>query len=146
MRGHESRILKVAGCGWCAWQSAHRGDVGPNPTDRGKPGTKRIVLADEQGGPLAAVIAGAKVDDTKLLDATLAAVVIDRSAATDQEQQHCLDKGHDNLTGHAAVAKKDYVSHIRCIGKDATARKHKKSKPHRWVVERTLGCRTASPC
>ena len=94
---------------------------------------------DEQGGPLAAVIAGANVHDTKLLDATLAAVVIDRPAVVDQEQHLCLDKGYDNPTGHAAVAKHDYVPHIRRIGEDATARRHKKSKPRRWVVERTLG-------
>ena len=50
----------------------------------------------------------------------------------------CLDKGYDNPAGHATVAKHEYVPHIRRIGEDATARKHKKSKPRRWVVERTL--------
>ena len=89
-------------------------------------------------GPLAAVIAGANVHDTKLLDATLTAVVVERPAVADQEQHLCLDKGYDNPTGHAAVAKHHYVSHIRRIGEDATARRHKKSKPRRWVVERTL--------
>ena len=93
---------------------------------------------DEQGGPLAAVIDGANVPDTKLLDATLTAVVVERPASANQEQHLCLDKGYDNPTGHAAVAKHDYVPHIRRIGEDATARRHKKSKPRRWVVERTL--------
>ena len=40
---------------------------GPNPTDRAKMGTKKSVLVDEEGGPLAAVIDGANVHDTKLL-------------------------------------------------------------------------------
>ena len=40
------------------WPSAFWGDhVGPNPTDRGKPGTKRSVLTEADGGPLAVVVA-----------------------------------------------------------------------------------------
>ena len=71
--------------------------------------------------------------------AYVTAVVIDRPAVADQEQHLCLDKGYDNPTGHASVVKYDYVPHIRRIGEDATARKHKQGKPRRWVVERTLG-------
>ena len=94
---------------------------------------------DEQGGPLAAVIAGANGPDTKLLAATLAAVVLDRPAVADQEQHLCLDQGDDNPTDHAAIAKQHDVPHIRRIGEEAKARKHQKSKPRRWVVECTLG-------
>src|SRR4051794_24302339 len=79
----------VAACGelggvdW-AWQSAggvlgkarHGGDkVGPNPTDRGKNGSKRSVLAEADGGPLAVVVAPANVNDQKLLAETIEAVV-----------------------------------------------------------------------
>ena len=49
--------------------------MGKNPTDRGKPGTKKSLLVDEQGGPLAAVIDGANVPDCNLLKATIEAVV-----------------------------------------------------------------------
>jgi putative transposase len=122
----------------CARPGSGGKKTGPNPTDRGKPGTKRSLLVDEQGGPLAAVIDGANVHDTKLLDATLNAIVIDRPDPEDQEQHLCLDKGYDNPTGHAAVAEHQYVPHIRRIGEEATARRHKKHKPRRWVVERTL--------
>ena len=94
---------------------------------------------DEQGGPLAVVIDGANVHDTKLLDATLSAIVVDRPDPEDHEQHLCLDEGYDNPTGKAAVEKHQYVPHIRRIGEEAKARKHKKSKPRRWVVERTLG-------
>ena len=129
------------------WQSADGamckarfgGKTGRNPTDRGKPGTKRSVLVDEHGGPLAVVIAGANGPDTKLLDAMLAAIVIDRPDPNEHEQHLCLDKGDDNSTGTAAVKKHQYVPHIRRIGEESKARKHKKSKPRRWVVERTLG-------
>ena len=97
------------------------------------------MLVDEQGGPLAAVIAGANGPDTKLLAATLAAVVLERPAVADQEPHLCLDQGDDNPTGRAAVAQQHDVPHIRRLGEDATARKHQQSKPRRRVVERTLG-------
>ena len=35
--------------------------IGPNPTDRGKAGTKRSLLVDGEGGPLSIVVAGARV-------------------------------------------------------------------------------------
>ena len=62
------------------WQSADGamckarlgGDcIGPNPTDRGKNGTKRSIIVDESGGPLGIVISGANVHDTKLLQRTI---------------------------------------------------------------------------
>ena len=37
--------------------------IGPNPTDRGKAGTKRSLLVDGEGGPLSIVVAGANVHD-----------------------------------------------------------------------------------
>lgn len=40
--------------------------TGPNPTDRGKLGTKRSCLVDAVGIPLAICVAGANVHDMKL--------------------------------------------------------------------------------
>ncbi len=60
------------------------------------------------------VVAGANVHDTKLLKATLEAVVAERPLPTQQSPQHlCLDKGYDNPTGHGTVAEYDYQPHIR---------------------------------
>ena len=56
--------------------------MGKNPTDRGKNGTKRSVLVDEQGGPLGLVIDGANRHDTKLLRATIEAIVVERPKPT----------------------------------------------------------------
>ncbi len=48
-------------------QGAFWGDlIGPNPTDRGKAGAKRILLVDGEGGPLSIVVVGANVHDAKL--------------------------------------------------------------------------------
>jgi putative transposase len=122
-------------------QGSFGGDlIGRNPTDRGKPGTKRSILVEESGGPLSVVVAGANVHDTKLLDATLKAVVVQRPKPTIESPQNlCLDKGYDNPTGHHSVAEHEYVGHIRRIGEEKLDESgNKKCPARRWVVERTL--------
>lgn len=94
-------------------------EVGPNPTDRAKKGSKKSILTDRHGGPLAVVVAGANVVDAKLLDPTLEAIVVQRPKPTKKKPQHlCLDKGYDNPTGEAAVEKHHYIGHIRRIGEE----------------------------
>ena len=112
--------------------------IGPNPTDRAKAGTKKSILVEAGGGPLSVVVAGANVHDTKLLRATLEAVVVERP--TEETPQHlCLDKAYDNPTGHGTVAEYDYQPHIRRIGEEKLDDSgHKRLPARRWVVERTL--------
>lgn len=100
---------------------------------------KKSLLVEADGGPLAVVVAGANVHDTKLLAATLDAVVIERPQPTEEEPQNlCLDKGYDNPTGRQAVADHGYVPHIRPIGETAVPEGEKRYPARRWVVERTL--------
>jgi putative transposase len=87
------------------------------------------------------VIAGANVHDTKLLAATLEAVVVARPQPTRERPQHlCLDLGYDNPTGAAAVASHHYLPHLRRIGLEKLdlATREKRFPARRWVVERTL--------
>ena len=116
------------------------GAVGPNPTDRGKAGTKKSLIVEAQGGPLGAVIAGANVPDCKLLDHTIEAIVIDRPDVTEGAPQHlCLDKGFDNPSGRDAAERHGYTPHIRRIGEEKRPCDGAKGRrPRRWVVERTL--------
>ncbi len=102
---------------------------------------KRSLLVEATGGPLAAVVAAANVHDTKLLAATLGAVIVPRPQPTPEAPQHlCLDKAYDNPTGHAAAAAHAYVPHIRRIGEEKLDAAGKPRYPaRRWVVERTLG-------
>ena len=86
------------------------------------------------------MVAGANVHDTKLLEATLEAIVVQRPQPTDEAPQHlCLDKGYDNPTGHQAAAAYGYQAHIRRIGEEKLDSSGEKTQPaRRWVVERTL--------
>ena len=123
------------------WARHVLGDlIGPNPTDRGKAGTKRSLLVDGEGGPLSIVVAGANVHDAKLLEATLDAIVVVRPQPTEEEPQHlCLDKGYDNPSGRGAAAGHGYREHIRRIGEEKLDASGDKRYPaRRWVVERTL--------
>jgi putative transposase len=139
---------QLGGVDW-QWQSADAAmakarfggdETGPNPTDRAKPGTKRSVLVEIDGGPLAVVIGGANVHDCKLLEATLDAIVVERPNPQNVEQHLCLDKGYDNPTGRDAANKHNYIPHIRRIGEEKLDEQQQKRYPaRRWVVERTLG-------
>ena len=107
------------------------------------------MIVEAEGGPLGIVVAGANVHDTKLLEKTIDAIVVDRPEPTRKKPQHlCLDKGYDNPTGHTTVEKKNYTPHIRRIGEEKLDNKGRGStelaevKRHparRWVVERTIG-------
>jgi len=86
-------------------------------------------------------IAGANVHDTKLLAATLDAIVVARPTPTpERPQQLCLDLGYDKPTGAMAVESHHYVAHLRRIRLEnldlATGEQHFPAR--RWVVERTL--------
>jgi putative transposase len=114
--------------------------VGPNPTDRGKNGTKRSLIVEADGGPLGCVVAGANVNDHKLLEATIQAIVVERPDPKRHEQHLCLDKGYDNTTGYEVAESRRYTPHIRMIGQEKLDEEKRKRHPaRRWVVERTLG-------
>jgi putative transposase len=113
--------------------------VGKNPTDRGKPGTKKSLLVEGDGGPLGAVIAGANVPDFKLLDETIRAVVVERPDSDEGEQHLGLDAGYDNETSREVVAEHGYVGHIRPAREGPRPKRRPgRRKARRWVVERTL--------
>ena len=98
------------------------------------------MIVEADGGPLGVALAGANVHDTKLLEQTIEAIVVDRPQPTTAAKQHlCLDKAYDNPTGHATAQEQDYTPHIRRIGQEKMDEKKRKRLPaRRWVVERTL--------
>jgi putative transposase len=115
------------------------GKRGPNPTDRAKAGTKKSLHVEAAGGPLGVEIEGANVHDTKLLEPTLEATVIERPDPAQFPQHLCLDKAYDNPTGESACEAAGYLPHIRRIGEEKLDAAGEKTHPaRRWVVERTL--------
>jgi putative transposase len=128
--------VEVAGRGRLAREGAVRGlDVGPNPTDRAKNGTKTNILVEGQGGPLAALIAPANRNDAKCLEDLLNSIVVERP----EEDEHLLlDKGYDNPAGRTTAAAHDYIPHIQAIREETRKRQPGRRKPRRWVVERTF--------
>ncbi|WP_205833115.1 IS5 family transposase [Azohydromonas caseinilytica] len=113
--------------------------TGPNPTDRGKEGTKRSTLTDAAGMPIAMEVAGANRHDMKLTRATLSAIVIPRPIPIyDEPQRLCLDKGFDYDEVRDIVLEFGFTAHIRTRGEEAKAMKKQAGfKARRWVVERT---------
>ncbi len=111
--------------------------TGANPTDRGKKGTKRSLLADGAGIPLAIVVDGANRHDVKLLCATLDGVVIARPEPTEEQPQHlCLDADYAGAPTRQAAETRHYMPHIRSRGEE---KQEKVLTPgyraRRWVVE-----------
>jgi len=111
--------------------------TGPNPTDRGKLGTKRSLLVDGRGVPLAVVSAGANVNDFKILEETIRSIPIDRPEPSDNRPQNlCLDKGYDNRQSRRIAIDEGYVAHIRSRGEEKREKAADTNyKARRWVVE-----------
>lgn len=124
-----------------------RGATGKNPTDRAKMGTKRSVLTDGSGIPLAVAVDGANRHDSKLLVATLDGLVVARRAPeeedSEQQQQHlCLDAAYDSEEVRQELEARGYEPHISPADKERRrerkeARRHLGGRARRWVVERT---------
>jgi transposase len=113
--------------------------TGPNPTDRAKGGSKRSLLTEANGIPVGLAVAGANVNDFKLLRETVESVPVARPKPTRQEPQNlCLDKGYDYREPRELVAAFKFTAHIKARGEEAKAIKRRAGfRARRWVVERT---------
>jgi putative transposase len=123
-----------------------RGASGKNPTDRAKMGTKRSMLTDGAGIPLAVAVEGANRHDSRLLVATLDGLVVARparEAEKDSPEQHlCLDSAYDSDEVRQELEARSYEPHIsaaeeRKRSERKRARQHPGGRARRWVVERT---------
>ena len=111
--------------------------TGRNPTDRGKPGTKRHLLTEAKGIPVGVVRSGANRHDMKKLGELLDAVVVEPAPAGPPHL--ALDRGDaDDACRDAAVAR-GYEPHIppkasaaRPLPPPGDPDRH---PPRRWVVE-----------
>ena len=112
-------------------------EVGPNPTDRGKPGTKRHVVVERKGLPLAALRTGANRHESVVFETLLDAIPpIRQPNGRRRKRPHKLhaDKGYDIPRCRRALTKRHIRIRIARKGIDSSQRLGR----HRWVVERPL--------
>lgn len=119
--------------------------TGKNPTDRAKSGSKRHLLVDRRGVPLALTLSGANIPDYQCAEATLLHLVIRRSWRDHLGHlivcHFCADKGYDFDEVHQVARRLGYqvhIAHRRRRGEPEpppiTGRRH---PARRWVIERT---------
>ena len=113
--------------------------TGPNPVDRSKSGTKRSILTDRCGAPLAVVVTGANTNDKTVALKTLDSVILPRPEKVVYRLHHlCLDKGYDYDDVTEGVLERDYILHGKKRGEEEHPVSPEKKHPaRRWVVERT---------
>ncbi|PYE50991.1 IS5 family transposase [Deinococcus yavapaiensis] len=113
-------------------------DVGPNPTDRGKNGSKIHLLVDGHGLPLGVTISGANVHDNQRFEQTLDAVQGVRNGRQGRPRRRPdklhADKGYDARRCRHACRTRGIKARIARRGKDSSERLGR----WRWRVERTL--------
>ena len=111
--------------------------TGPNPTDRGKPGSKHHVATERRGIPLAAVVSGANRPDHTVFAPLVERIPpIKRPRGRPRKRPDKLhaDKGYDYRHCRAHLRRRGIQARIARKGVESTTRLGR----HRWVVERTL--------
>jgi transposase len=137
--GRDRLVEGVPGLGERARQKGGE-KVGKNPTDRGKPGSKRHLVSDRGGVPLAVVLTAANVHDSKVLEEAVYAIEpIKRPLGKPGRPRKRpaklhADKGYDFPRCRKALRKRGIKARIARRGIDSS----EKLGRHRWVVERTL--------
>ncbi|WP_115359387.1 IS5 family transposase [Roseomonas mucosa] len=113
-------------------------ETGPNPTDRGKPGTKRHLVTDARGTPLGLTLSGANRHDSMMLASTLDAVPRIRIGHRGRPRQRPgklhADKAYDHRRCRRECRARGITPRIARRGIESSARLGR----HRWVVERTF--------
>jgi transposase len=111
--------------------------TGPNPTDRGKPGTKRHLVVDRWGIPLAVRMSGANRHDSQLLVTMVDAIPPikgRRGRPRKRPKKLHADKAYDFRACRDALRKRHIVPRIARRGIESSERLGR----YRWVAERTL--------
>ena len=114
--------------------------TGPNPTDRGKPGSKYHLLVDRGGIPLAVGLSAANTHDSLLLEPMVDAVPAvkgpcDRPGRPRRRPAKLHgDKAYDDPRCRRALRRRGITPRIARRGIESSG----KLGRHRYVVERSL--------
>lgn len=125
---------------WTAPASRQKGGqaVGPNRTDRGKPGTKRHLVTDARGTPLGLTLSGANRHDSRMLAPTLDTVPPIRTGHRGRPRRRPgklhADKAYDHRRCHQECHARGITPRIARRGIESSTHLGR----HRRVVERTF--------
>ncbi len=112
--------------------------TGPNPTDRGKLGTKYHLLVTADGLPLNVVLSRVNRHNSMflapMLDGQRAIKGTGRGRPRRRPLKLHADKGHDNRRCRAYLLRWGIAARIARIGIESSQRLGR----HRWVVERAI--------
>ena len=118
-----------------AARSTKRITTGPNPTDRGLPGTKGHIVTDRHGIPLTVRLSGANVHDSRMLEPLLDAIPSlrgKRGRPRYRPGKLHADKGYDYPRCRRACMRRSIKHRITRKGIESSSHLGK----NRWVVER----------
>ena len=111
--------------------------MGPDPTNRGRPGTKRHLIGDRQGIPLASLLTGANRHDSKVFEALIDAVPPIKQPSGQRRRRPAklhADKAYDIPRCRRFLHRRHIQVRIARKGVESSQRLGR----HRWVIERTL--------
>ncbi|MFD7686821.1 IS5 family transposase [Streptomyces sp. NPDC059781] len=118
--------------------------TGPNPTDRGKLGSKIHLICDRNGLPLSLGVSGANMHDSQGLEQLVRGIPPIRSRRGPRRRRPAklhADRGYDYEHLRRWLRKRGIRPRIARKGVESSQRLGR----HRWVVERTVswlaGCR-----
>ena len=122
---------------WFQRSRSKRGaETGPNPTDRAKSGTKRHLITDQKGIPIAVRLSPANTHDVKEALPTVEAI------PSIQEPRGRPRKRPDSLGGDKAYDSEDFRNDLREKNIEPKIEKRRKKNSNlgknRWVIERTF--------
>jgi hypothetical protein len=100
--------------------------LGPNPTDRDKPGTTHHLIVDAGGVPLAVRTSPANLHDSKLFESMIDAIPATGHGRAGRPRRRPgkvhADKGHDNARRLAACAARRIKLSIASMGVESKTR------------------------
>ena len=111
--------------------------TGPNPTDRGKKGSKLHVLSDAEGMPLVVGVSAANVHDSQALQPLIAAVPAIRSRRGPRRRRPATlraDKAYQSAEHRTWLRGRGITPKLARPGIDSKERLGR----HRWKIERTI--------
>lgn len=111
--------------------------TGPNPVDRGKPGSKIHAISDRSGLPIMVGVSAANTHDSQALIPLVRAIPATRSRRGPRRLRPAklhADKAYDSAYLRQWLRDRGITPRIARKGIESTEKLGK----HRWVIERTM--------